>query len=618
MIDTNVYYQILPQLFNMSMTASVIILAVLMVRLLLRKAPKVFSYALWAVVLFRLLCPISIPSEFSLLNLLDVPVTEEGSMEYVPENIVHMEYPAVSIPIPGIRDAINEQLPQGEEQLGADPLEFPIAFATNIWVVGIAVLVVYSVVQYALLRRRLVGAARLRDNIYLADHIDTPFAIGLFPPKIYLPSALSAQEQEYIILHEKHHIRRGDHVVKLLAFAALCIHWFNPLVWLAFVLSGRDMEMSCDEAVMKKAGEDIRADYSESLLRLATGRRIIIGTPLAFGEGDTKSRVKNVMKYKRPALWISLAAVIVCIVMAVCFFTNPSADKNNAGARYWVNEILYQAPQYSFAYTLDTAPEYIISDDYILMERTGDKSWQSCGAMHIEEYSRTDLYQLFDPLYNKAHERIDQVKTVYRTDVQDGDHNTFYLVMQTRKNRVLLAVGYGEGLEGRVRWLFELKKENIELTSGELEAEIEDMSGQSVTLFSVYESETMPGQLLVGFYENNGGDMGIARFKYDESRERYVVQGCSNFGGASLYSMTIAEEEGLDHSITIALSSREDLAEVRADCGDMHMSTGVNACPALVVFEWPEILPEDAAVDVRFYNAASEELERAADREYDY
>ena len=324
-----------PMILNISITASVIILFVLLARLALKKAPKIFSYALWAVVLFRLLCPVSITTDFSLLGLFETPAMENTqhttAVEYIPYDVVHTPNLEVQLPLPpAINDAVNRTLPQEHAALGADPLEGEFAIGSLIWLLGIAAMAIYSAVSYIRLRRKLVGSVLLRDNIYLADGIGSPFVMGFIRPKIYLPSALSEQEQSYIILHEQHHIRRGDHIVKALAFIALCIHWFNPLVWVAFVLSSKDMEMSCDEAVVKKLGEGIRADYSASLLSLATGRRIIAGTPLAFGEGDTKSRIKNMLNWKKPALWITVLATVVCIVvLAVC--------GTNAASRTWIH-----------------------------------------------------------------------------------------------------------------------------------------------------------------------------------------------------------------------------------------------------------------------------------------
>ena len=322
------FYTFMPRLLNMSLTASIAIVLVILLRFVLKKAPKVISYALWGIVLFRLLCPVSIGSTFSVFNLFETPTEDSGFItsviEYVPTDIVHTEYPSVVVPVPGVSDAINEVLPQGEEQLRADPLEAPVSIATYVWMAGVLGMAIYSVMSYAQLRQKLRVVVPLRENIFIADDIKSPFVVGLFRPKIYLPCNLGEQEQEYIILHEKHHIKRLDHVVKALAFMALAIHWFNPLVWVAFILAGKDMEMSCDEAVIRQVGSDVRADYSASLLTLATGRRIIAGTPLAFGEGDTKGRIHNLSKWKKPAVWIVILSVILCVVLAVCLMTNPA------------------------------------------------------------------------------------------------------------------------------------------------------------------------------------------------------------------------------------------------------------------------------------------------------
>ena len=320
-------YELLPMILNMTLTASVVMAVVLLFRLGLRKVPRVFSYALWLVVLFRLLCPVSLCADFSFLRVTTFPAEPvtayTSAAAYVPRDVVHTPEPAVELPLPRVGEAITEALPQGEEQMAADPLEAPVAMVTFVWMAGVVAMAVWGIVSLVRLRRRLIGAVPLEKGVYLADHVDTPFVLGLVRPRIYLPSALPEGERSCILLHERHHIRRLDHVVKLLAFLALCIHWFNPLVWIAFVLLGRDMEMSCDEAVMKRLGDDVRADYSESLLRLATGRRIIAGTPLAFGEGDTRDRVKNVLRWKKPRLWAVLAGAVVCAVVIAACAVNP-------------------------------------------------------------------------------------------------------------------------------------------------------------------------------------------------------------------------------------------------------------------------------------------------------
>ena len=195
--------------------------------------------------------------------------------------------------------------------------------ASYVWITGSGIMILYSVIQYIRLRGKLVGAMAYRGNVYRADYIDTPFVMGIFSPKIYLPSDVPMNERKYIIAHERHHIRRCDHIIKLLAYSSLCIHWFNPLVWAAFILAGKDMEMSCDEAVIRKMGSQIRADYSASLLRLATHKKIIAGMPLAFGEGDTKGRVMNMAKWKKPRLWVSLICLLLSATILVACAVNP-------------------------------------------------------------------------------------------------------------------------------------------------------------------------------------------------------------------------------------------------------------------------------------------------------
>ena len=324
-------YTFLPKLLNMSLTASIAIICVLLLRLLLKKAPKVISYALWAVVLFRLLCPVSIESSLSLFGLMDAPtinsITGTSSIQYVPENIVHTEFPVVTFPIPGISETVNSMLPQGKEQLVADPLEAPVAIGTYVWLVGVFLMAAYSVMSYVKLRRKLLIVSPLKENIYLVDEITTPFVMGLFRPKIYLPSDTEESQMDYIILHEKHHIRRGDHIIKVLAFLSLSIHWFNPLIWVAFHYASKDMEMSCDEAVVKKLGNHILGDYTASLLSLATGKHIIAGVPLAFGEGDTKGRIRNLAHWKKPTVWVVLVAMIACVVLGVGLLTNPAKEE---------------------------------------------------------------------------------------------------------------------------------------------------------------------------------------------------------------------------------------------------------------------------------------------------
>ena len=321
--------QLFAKVLNMSLTASLVILLVIAARFVLRKSPKVYAYALWAVVLFRLLCPVSLPSPVSLLGLLNAPTAQTmggaTTVEYIPYRVVETaESNPRFNPVP---DAAPAQTPAHAQLLDAEPTKAPLSadkIVAAVWLAGMVAMAGAGLGSYVRFRKQLTGAMRIRDNLYLADHIDSAFVSGLICPKIYLPSDIPLNRMGYIIAHEQHHIRRKDPVVKHLSFAALCVHWFNPLVWLAFILSGRDMEMSCDEAVIRQLGEEIRADYSASLLSLATGRRIIAGTPLAFGEGDTKGRIQNMANWKKPSKWLRVVSLALCIAVFTACAPNPT------------------------------------------------------------------------------------------------------------------------------------------------------------------------------------------------------------------------------------------------------------------------------------------------------
>ena len=335
------------QILDMSKTGSIVILVVLVARLLLKKAPKAISYALWAVVLLRLLCPVGIEAPVSIVPQ-TTSVSENYTLEDIPISVAGAgvaAYQAVGDVLNGGIDVqhiptTNTDETGNVEYVTASWSEVWILFGQYLWLAGVAGMILYSIVSYWKLKKRLSVKLLLGDNIYIADDIDSPFVIGLIKPKIYLPATLAEQEQSYIIAHEQHHIRRCDHVIKVLAFAALVLHWMNPLVWLAFVLAARDMEMSCDEAVIRKLGEEVRGDYAASLLSLATGKRIIAGFPLAFGEGNPKDRIKNLSKWKKPVIWVSVVTVVLCGVLAVCLLTDREGKDSNAGMTFYYGTLV--------------------------------------------------------------------------------------------------------------------------------------------------------------------------------------------------------------------------------------------------------------------------------------
>lgn len=308
------------KILNMSFTSCFVILFVLLARLPLKKAPKIFSYALWSVVLFRLVCPFSFESVLSL-----IPKKSEA----LNSEIIYNALPKIETPpiIPDVNNVLGNPAPAptpiNPPVVNPSPIEVWSAVGTFLWALGIILLLAYSAISLIKLVCRLKSAKRIEDGVYSSDRIETPFVIGIFRPRIYLPENLSEEEKRYILLHEKTHIKRFDHLIKIIGFLVLCLHWFNPLAWLSFFLCGKDMEMSCDEAVIKAMGGEIKKDYSSSLLSLATGKRIVSGTPLAFGEGDTKGRIKNVLSYKKPTVWVIAAAVVLVIALSIGLIANP-------------------------------------------------------------------------------------------------------------------------------------------------------------------------------------------------------------------------------------------------------------------------------------------------------
>ena len=304
------------KIVNMSISASWVVVAVLALRFCLKKAPKWVNVLLWGIVAVRMVFPFSIESVLSLIP----------SAETISPTIMMEQSPSVQTGVPALNHFINPVISGSfTPALGAsaNPLQIWIPVLAGIWLFGIAALFLYSAVSYCRLRRKVCEAVILRDNIYQSENVCSPFVLGIIRPKIYLPYHMDSREVGHVIAHEQTHIRRKDHWWKPLGFLLLTIHWFNPLMWLSYVLLCRDIELACDEKVIGKMGNAQRADYTQALVACSVDRRLIAACPLAFGEIGVKERVKSVMNYKKPAFWIVLASVIVCAVIAVCFLTNP-------------------------------------------------------------------------------------------------------------------------------------------------------------------------------------------------------------------------------------------------------------------------------------------------------
>lgn len=309
------------QMVNMSITASYVILFVLLARFFLRHTPKIFSYLLWAVVGIRLIFPFSFESVWSLLPFRTAPISPNGSILPTSEVVTGF------LPVD---QSFQSLIPAPDLTASVNPMQVVVFVLTWIWIVGLLMLIVYSTVSAFFLRRKLQGAHLYQENIYKVKGLETAFVFGLFHPKIYLPAHLAEDEQSYIILHEKIHIRRKDHWIKLLAFLLVCLHWMNPLVWLAFICMTRDMEMSCDESVLREMGDDIKKSYSNSLLSLATKRKILNDGPLAFGEGGVKGRILNILSYKKPTLWVVCIGLVVVGALIFGLLANPTKEKGKS------------------------------------------------------------------------------------------------------------------------------------------------------------------------------------------------------------------------------------------------------------------------------------------------
>lgn len=349
------------KIVNMSISASWLILAVLILRLVLKKAPKWVNVLLWGIVAVRLICPFSFESALSLIP----------SAETFPEKIISGPSFDVQTGITPIDNRINDYLGDRYFEgvtVPANNGNNVMAILTIVWIIGILLLATYTIISYQRLNRKVDTAVHYKDNIFQSENVSSPFVLGIINPRIYLPFSMNEQDMEHVVAHEQAHIRRKDHWWKPLGFFLLTIHWFNPLIWWAYVLLCRDIELACDEKVIKGLSNEQRADYTQALVACSVNRRMIAACPLAFGEVGVKERVKSVMNYKKPAFWVIIIAVIVCVGVAVCFLTNPKQD------RYTLRIVVPAGSQEEFVYT----------DEEVSTVRNSIKIWSGDGLGDTE------------------------------------------------------------------------------------------------------------------------------------------------------------------------------------------------------------------------------------------
>lgn len=354
-VAESIYSDVFFWILNTSISASFLVAAIVILRLILKKAPKALFVALWGLVALRLVCPFTIESALSLVPSAETIPTEQ----FYYQETRHDDYNLALVDNPIYPEAVAYTVPGGVESTSWD-----FMFFYFVWLGGIGAMLIYTAVSYIIVRRKVKMSAPLRENIRICDGIKTPFILGIIKPKIYIPSDMNEQDTEYVIAHEKAHLKRRDHWWKPLGFLLLSVHWFNPVMWAAYILLCRDIELACDEKVIKSLGTESKKLYSEALLNCSIPRKMIAACPLAFGEVGVKQRIKSVLNYKKPAFWIIIIAVIASIVVAVCFMTNPPGS------------------------SIDEVSHGLFIDNYRISVVSGEKAYNISSTSAIDEAAR--------------------------------------------------------------------------------------------------------------------------------------------------------------------------------------------------------------------------------------
>lgn len=467
------------KILNMSISATWVVLAVMVLRLVLKKAPKWINVLLWGMVAVRLVCPVSLESVFSLIP----------SVETLPEEVISGPSFEVQTGVAIVDKPINNYLDDRYFEGVTVPANngfHVMAMFSVIWLLGIVTMLVYTFISYLRLHRKVETAVLLQDNVFQSEEVGSPFVLGIVKPRIYLPFKIEETDLEHVVAHEQAHICRRDHWWKPLGFLLLTVHWFNPLLWLAYVLLCRDIKLACDEKVIKNLNNEEKADYSQALLACSVGggihRRMISACPLAFGEVGVKERVTSVLNYKKPGFWVMLLAIVACVVVAVCFLTNPKEKLLHAPEpfchSYRVSEVLYSDPQISYNYGAQ-APRYQFTSDYGMLETENiltDGEIVDGWALRqgaFKEYKIT--YENFEYYFvaDGGEDRSDwaefrkNIKKAWKLDTEANGKSLFFYLIYTKEKEVCLAIGgnVGDeektGLKTQISWIFKLERTDV-------------------------------------------------------------------------------------------------------------------------------------------------------------
>ena len=514
------------RIVNMSLTAGWLVLAVLLLRLALKNAPKALRCALWALVGIRLVLPFSFESMWSILP----------SAEPIPMETLQSSSLVVDTGIPVLDQTINPAIGQvftpaasdtvGNTASAASAVTSVTHIAAVVWIAGMALMLLYTAISYWRLRRRVAVSMPGPDGLWLCDAIETPFILGILRPRIYIPSAMPMEQLSHVAAHERAHLRRHDHWWKPLGFLLLSIHWFNPLLWLAYILLCRDIELACDEKVIRDMGAEDKKAYSIALLETSVPRRMIAACPLAFGEVGIKARIRSVLHYKRPAFWLVLAAAVLSVIAAVCLLTDPYESTRLMGAEYKVAEVLYATPSYST--NPADYPEFCLTADYRLYTKEDD-SWELAdahwAASLTPERFLEGMFSYKDGWTGKR--GLPAIEDAWGFFLKETGH--FYQFMQAKNGQTLLAYGWedtGERHEGAsddssVFYLCRLENQfgehlfDVDFFARSLREKV----GGPVEPFAYWSHADKPGYAVVGFHAGEGNgqydmpDMGYAVFK---------------------------------------------------------------------------------------------------------
>ena len=462
------------KILNMSITASWLIAAAVLIRLLLKKAPKWISCLLWALVAIRLVCPFSFESVLSLIP----------SSQTIPTNIAVQSEPQIDSGITAVNDVINPVITEWFAPATAEsvnPLQIIIPIAAYIWVAGIIVLLAFALISYIKLNKTVSVCVPVREGVLACDEIKAPFILGVFRPVIYVPSSMNGETLDYVVRHETAHLKRHDHWWKPLGFLLLAVYWFNPLCWIAYILLCRDIEMACDEKVVRDMDKYDIAGYSQALLDCSfQGKRMIAACPLAFGEVGVKERVRSVLNYRKPALWIIVAALVICVVVVVFFLADPKEDAPDKlpaiyPHSYEIEEVIYEALGTDITMVspdgeLPETPMYAVSDAMRFLVKYSSDEWTALGTLEETELTKANFDELFK--YKEAWLGKGSVSAVRKDTVNAWaliyDQDILYYILQQKNGDVYLALCYYDYEEKsdpysddtHVLWLFKLTYAN--------------------------------------------------------------------------------------------------------------------------------------------------------------